>query len=448
MSLSQINLEVLIEMRKKENGNASKVVQLLYGMHSPSTEASERCREMILAAAAAMEDDAGGDARARYDTARKCFDEALAEQRKQAEQREQASEGGDGPLVSDDEEEEPDAQVAQRKEEGEEAGEEEAEVLDVEEDESGGSVVGSELSLQGLDKYRVKGGLDTWVIPPEEAANLLGVSVQDQQQAWKEVSAYPMRRKGDAIVAGEVQWVNGDNEALQLYRQGTRLNRNKMWFQTDDPLKEGFLVYKYPYHQKLVVPATFDVAQCPPLAKITEAYNSRICKPLGAKEANHGIATSYEDGADCIDPHSDDASTLASSDADGLSLIGVLKMGENARLFEIAMDKDSKPFFSKVLPPGTLILMTVGANNRTVHSVPAVSNCGPSGSFAWRTVVERLPMEQLAKKLHDRAPGGKKQLEQAKAQAKAKKPVDRSAAVAAYKVAADAIDDILANKGR
>ena len=85
--MSQINLEVLIEMRKKENGNASKVVQLLYGMHSPSTEASERCREMILAAAAAMEDDAGGDARARYDTARKCFDEALAEQRKQAEQR-------------------------------------------------------------------------------------------------------------------------------------------------------------------------------------------------------------------------------------------------------------------------------------------------------------------------------------------------------------------------
>jgi len=196
-----------------------------------------------------------------------------------------------------------------------------------------------------------------------------------------------------------------------------------MWFQTGDPRTQGFWIYKYPYHQDLVVPATFDVATCPQLAPIFEAYNARICEPLGAKAANHGIATAYEDGQDCITPHSDKDSTIAPSDDAGHSLIVVLKTGANGRLFEIAtnIDKGTKPFFSEELPPGTLLLMTVEANNRTVHSVPAVPSCGPSGSIVFRTIVNRVTVAELERSM------------------RGKTTLRRPAANAAYAVAAPAL---------
>ena len=270
------------------------------------------------------------------------------------------------------------------------------------------STVPLQLSVDRLEQYRVKTGLDIWELPPDATAAVLGICGSEQQNAWTELSACPMRCKGDAITPCEVQWVNGDNEALELYRRpGTRLKRNKMWFQTDDPLTEGFLVYKYPYHQGLVVPATFDVKNCPQLAPIVDAYNRRVCEPLGAKLANHGIATAYENGADCITPHSDNTSTIAASDAAGCSLIGVLKTGPNGRPFEIAAGKESAPFFSKVLPPGTLLLMTVEANLKTVHSVPEVSDCGPSGSIVLRTITNRVNVGALVRQLEEHGPGGK-----------------------------------------
>ena len=295
--------------------------------------------------------------------------------------------------------------------------------------------------LENLEQYRLKSGIGIWKIPPDVAAVLLDVSVGEQQTIWVGLSQYPMRHKGDPIVPGEPQWINGDNEALEYYRQGTRLKRNKMWFQTDNPLTDGYLVYKYPYHQPLVVPATFDVAKSPSLARMTEAYISRICKPLGAKAANHGIATAYENGSDCITAHSDDASTIASSDVDGLSLIGILKTGENGRPFEIAMDKDSKPFFSEVLSPGTLLLMTVEANNRTVHSVPAVSDCGPSGSIVWRTITNRVGVQTLISDLEEHGTGCKKAGSRVDANAAyaAAAPALRALVSSAYTVCASAL---------
>ena len=286
-----------------------------------------------------------------------------------------------------------------------------------------------ELSLDGLEQYRVKNELDIWVVPPDAAAAMLGISVAEQQQCWTELSQQPMRNRSDAIVPCEPQWINGDNEALEMYRHGTRTKRNKMWFQTDDPLAEGFLVYKYTYHQQLVVPATFEVSRCRSLARITSAYNSRICHALGAKEANHGIATAYENGTDCITAHSDKASDIAPSDRGGLSLIGVLKAGENSRPFEIAMDKQSAPFFTKELPPGTLVLMTLEANNRTVHSVPAVPDCGPSGSIVWRTITTRMTTAEVVRELEMRGHGGEKEA--------------RPAAIAAYSAAAQVLGSMI-----
>jgi len=37
-----------------------------------------------------------------------------------------------------------------------------------------------------------------------------------------------MRHKGDAIEPFEPQWINGDNEPLEMYRQSTQTTHNKM----------------------------------------------------------------------------------------------------------------------------------------------------------------------------------------------------------------------------
>ena len=63
---------------------------------------------------------------------------------------------------------------------------------------------------------------------------------------------YPVRRSGDAIVPGAVQWVDGDNEALK-YR-GHAVKRSKMWLQRGAPKKDGFHKYFYVRSPPLSVP--------------------------------------------------------------------------------------------------------------------------------------------------------------------------------------------------
>ena len=48
-------------------------------------------------------------------------------------------------------------------------------------------------------------------------------------------------------------------------------------------------------------------------------------------------------------------------------------------------------FFDKVLAPGTAVIMTLEANLLTQHGVPEVPECGPSGSWVARTIVEHVP---------------------------------------------------------
>ena len=75
--------------------------------------------------------------------------------------------------------------------------------------------------------------------------------------------------------------------------------------------------------------------------------------------------------------------------------------GEDEKAFKVRSDaaqSEVKPFFDEVVPPGTAIVMTLEANLRTQHAVPAVDHAGPSGSIVFRTVTERVSTEPARKK--------------------------------------------------
>ena len=86
----------------------------------------------------------------------------------------------------------------------------------------------------------LNGCLDIFHVP-KFAATVLKCNATELQREL--VRAYRVRRSGDAIEPGAVQWVDGDNEALK-YR-GNAVKRKKMWLQSKDPKKYGFHKYFY-----------------------------------------------------------------------------------------------------------------------------------------------------------------------------------------------------------
>ena len=76
--------------------------------------------------------------------------------------------------------------------------------------------------LEKLERYRVKEGLDIFVVP-EFAQNFLGI--KDPKALLGELAHYPVVGKDESITHTEVQWVSGDNRSL-MYR-GKVLKRGK-----------------------------------------------------------------------------------------------------------------------------------------------------------------------------------------------------------------------------
>jgi hypothetical protein len=153
--------------------------------------------------------------------------------------------------------------------------------------------------LASLENYRVPGarGLDIFVVP-RFAHHVLGFDARDLQTRF--VSAYPIRRSGDEIEEGVVQWIDGSNAALK-YR-GNTLLRGTIWLQRG-PTEEGYRRYGYTGWQWRVLTATADVAKCPEMERIANAYD-RWALSVGAPCANHYIMTKYDDGAHNIGMHS------------------------------------------------------------------------------------------------------------------------------------------------
>ena len=271
------------------------------------------------------------------------------------------------------------------------------------------------------EKYKIHTDLDIWVVPNFAQRELAFDPALVQS---KLESNYPVRGAGDTIQIGQVQWVGGDNDALK-YR-GNELKRGKIWLQTGEPEEVGFRRYYYTGWQWRVLPATACVDACPEVKPIMERYNiwaALLRKP----EANHTIVTKYLDESHSIGYHFDKPNDIEKG-----SLITVVKTGECARPFELRMrtkmtlveedafeamgeeerkafkkvlndrqDKE-KPFFSKVLEPGTAVIMTLEANLKTQHGVPELkTKVGPSGSIVFRTITKSVTMADTLKKLEE-----------------------------------------------
>ena len=71
------------------------------------------------------------------------------------------------------------------------------------------------------------------------------------------------------------------------------------------------------------------------------------------------------------------------------SLITVVKTGEHGRPFRLET-LDGALIMQRVLAPGTAVIMTLEANLKTKHGVPAVEEAGSSGSIVFRSITDRV----------------------------------------------------------
>ena len=118
------------------------------------------------------------------------------------------------------------------------------------------------------DNHRVRAGLDLWVVPDFAQDTL----ERDPGTLLDAVySKYPHRGKGDDIVPGAVQWVDGDNDALRI--RGHPLKRQKMWLQAS-PTHQGYSRYNYTGWQWRVLPATGCVDDCEEVGEVLTEYNA------------------------------------------------------------------------------------------------------------------------------------------------------------------------------
>ena len=80
------------------------------------------------------------------------------------------------------------------------------------------------------------------------------------------------------------------------------------------------------------------------------------------------------------------------------SLITVVKTGEHGRPFRLET-LDGALLMQRALAPGTAVIMTLEANLKTKHGVPAVEEAGSSGSIVFRSITDRVSWSTLEKEL-------------------------------------------------
>ena len=165
-----------------------------------------------------------------------------------------------------------------------------------------------------------------------------------------------------------------------------------MWFQLGEPRTEGFVKYFYTGWKRAVLPATADVERAPELARVVKVYNE-LAAADGFPAANHIIMTHYVDGQHSIGMHYDKPRSIQAK-----SLITVVKTGEHGRPFRLET-LDGALLMQRALAPGTAVIMTLEANLKTKHGVPAVEEAGSSGSIVFRSITDRVSWSTLEKEL-------------------------------------------------
>ena len=261
---------------------------------------------------------------------------------------------------------------------------------------------------------RILPGLDVVIVP----GLLQRFGSEPKQLQEQLVANYPIRKGNDVIVPGTVQWVHGSHKALR-YR-GNELMREKIWLQDGMPDEKGYAYYYYTGVQWEVVPAQTSWEQCPevaPVATNLKVFNERV----GAKASNQAILTRYRDQDHGIGRHYDKPKSIAPSDANGASLITVIKTGEVGRKFNI-YDLNDNLIWGEVVAPGDAIVMTLEANLKTKHEVPIEKDAaiGDSGSIVFRSIASIVPHAEVMKK-RDASRKTKRRAAEAKEEAKRSK---------------------------
>ena len=246
------------------------------------------------------------------------------------------------------------------------------------------------------DENRVHPDLDAWVIP-NFAQDVLGFN---PTETLARLSQYPQRNMGDAITPFDVQWVDGTNEALH-YR-GNDLKRGKIWLQRGSPEEDVVRKYGYTGWQHRVGMATADVARCDAVLPVADKYDAWASQQ-GHAAANHYIVTRYVGGQHGIGFHTDKPKDIAPG-----TLITIVKLGECGRPFRIRWLGEKKPFFDRVLAPGTAVVMTLEANLQTEHAVPVVAECLTTGSIVFRTIKTVVPVAKMLRSIAKAKYGEKK----------------------------------------
>ncbi len=75
-----------------------------------------------------------------------------------------------------------------------------------------------------------------------------------------------------------------------------------------------------------------------------------------------------------------------------------MKKGAHGRPFRLEK-LDGTLIMERVLAPVTAVIMTLEANLKTKHGVPAVAEAGSSGSLVFRTITDRVAWSTLEKEL-------------------------------------------------
>ena len=87
-------------------------------------------------------------------------------------------------------------------------------------------------------------------------------------------------------------------------------------------------------------------------------WDMQACSEYSAP--NHAIVTMYKDGSDYIGQHQD-----KTADLDRDTLISVVKLGEDARPFEIVEKEYNRVLFRDLLRPGDAVIMSRSAARRS-----------------------------------------------------------------------------------
>eukprot|EP01047_Picozoa_sp_COSAG01_P061298 COSAG01_NODE_7636_length_3119_cov_1.363907_1_plen_640_part_00 len=227
----------------------------------------------------------------------------------------------------------------------------------------------------------------------KDATNVLGINALTALDNLLEtIPEAPLRN----VVKHKAQWTMGNHPSLNG-RTNKPMPRNKIFAQKGDPRSIGTRQYQYTGKQNRVDYMTCDVSKIPLLASMIKEYDAVL--PEGVPASNHYITTMYSDGTYCIDAHSDKDVTL-----DKESVITVVKLGPGSRKFIIRENTGTttlgKILFDQVLPPGTIVQMTLKGNAMTTHEVPREpDNTEMSGSIVFRTSNLLYTPEQVQKRV-------------------------------------------------